>query len=98
MNAFRAALLASVALVLCVTGLAAQAPAVPATSAPSGLPSGLVRQGNVIMMAPIGDSDAGGPPELQITGERRVGLVHILPPPPLTREANRRRWQPPLKK
>jgi len=80
MNAFRAALLASVALVLCVTGLAAQAPAVPATSAPSGLPSGLVRQGNVIMMAPIGDSDAGGPPELQITGERRVGLVHILPP------------------
>jgi soluble lytic murein transglycosylase len=77
MTAFRAALLASVALVLSAGGIAAQA---PATSAPSGLPSGLVRQGNVIMMAPIGDSDSGGPPELQITGERRVGLVHILPP------------------
>ena len=82
MTAFRAALLASVTLVLSVGGIAAQTPAAPATNAPasSGLPSGLVRQGNVIMMAPISDSDANGPPELQITGERRVGLVHILPP------------------
>ena len=68
MTAFRAALLASVTLVLSVGGIAAQTPAAPATNAPasSGLPSGLVRQGNVIMMAPISDSDANGPPELQI--------------------------------
>jgi soluble lytic murein transglycosylase len=77
MTALRAALFASVACVLGAAGVAAQA---PLTSATPALPSGLVRQGNVIMMAPIGESDVGGPPELQITGERRTGLVHILPP------------------
>jgi soluble lytic murein transglycosylase len=77
MTALRAALFASVAFVLGATSAAAQA---PATGAAPALPSGLVRQGNVIMMAPIGESDVGGPPEIQITGERRVGLVHILTP------------------
>jgi soluble lytic murein transglycosylase len=78
MTALRAALFASVAIVLGAASVEAQTPATSATPA-SSLPSGLVRQGNVIMMAPIGD-DVGGPPELQITGERRVGLIHILPP------------------
>jgi soluble lytic murein transglycosylase len=79
MTALRAALFASVAIVLGAACVDAQTPATSAPP-PSNLPSGLVRQGNVIMMAPIGDSDANGPPELQITGERRVGLVHILSP------------------
>ncbi|MGD0144920.1 MAG: lytic transglycosylase domain-containing protein [Rhizomicrobium sp.] len=81
MTAFRAALLASVTLAFCAGGLDAQTPppATSSTATTEHLPSGLIRQGGVIMMAPISDSDAGGPPELQITGERRVGLVHILP-------------------
>ena len=41
------------------------------------LPTGLVRQGNVVMMAPIGDFDeaARGP---AVTGEHRIGLVRVL--------------------
>jgi soluble lytic murein transglycosylase len=39
------------------------------------LPPGLSRQGGVIMMQPIQDSDQNGP---SFSSERRVGLVHVL--------------------
>jgi len=47
------------------------------TPSNGALPTGLVRQGNVIMMAPIPDSDEAGSVR-STSGERRVGLVHIL--------------------
>jgi soluble lytic murein transglycosylase len=66
-TALRAALLAS-----CAFGVAhAQTPA------SSALPSGLVKQGNVIMMAPIPDGDEAGAVPYS-GGERRAGLAHLL--------------------
>lgn len=41
------------------------------------LPAGIVRQGNVEMMAPIPDAEEGGGVPSG-GGERRVGLVHVL--------------------
>ncbi len=47
------------------------------TTGGGALPPGLMRQGNVIMMAPIPDGDeAGAIPSGG--GERRLGLVHVL--------------------
>jgi soluble lytic murein transglycosylase len=65
MNSFRAGLLAGCAL---AWGAVAWAQ----TSSP--LPAGVIRQGNVIMMAPVADSDNGP----TITAERRVSLVQYL--------------------
>jgi soluble lytic murein transglycosylase len=81
MTSLRTALLVSAALLACAGASFAQAPSSqPAVSPGStSLPSGLIRQNGVIMMAPISDSDAGGPPELQVTGERRTALVRFLP-------------------
>ncbi len=79
MKAFRAVLLATVALAVSAAAVEAQAPVVPSSSSANGLPPGLIRQGGVVMMQPIQDAGEGGVPEPQITGERRVGLVRILP-------------------
>ncbi|HEX4535170.1 MAG TPA: lytic transglycosylase domain-containing protein [Rhizomicrobium sp.] len=61
-----AALLASAASVW------AQTPAVPASN--SGLPAGLIRQGNVIMMAPVSSSDSGP----YINGEHHESSIRYL--------------------
>jgi len=67
-RALRTALLATAALGIGVA--AAQTPS-------EQLPSGLTRQGDVVMMAPIADQgDAGAGPV--VSGERRTGLVHTL--------------------
>ncbi|MGH6870520.1 MAG: transglycosylase SLT domain-containing protein [Rhizomicrobium sp.] len=67
MTKLRAAFLAGAALALCAAATLGQSP--------SNLPPGLVQQGGVVMMHPIQDTEAPGP---TITGERRLGLVHIL--------------------
>ncbi|HEY5337873.1 MAG TPA: lytic transglycosylase domain-containing protein [Rhizomicrobium sp.] len=64
MNLLRAGLLAGCAF-------AWGAVAVAQTST---LPAGVIRQGNVITMAPVSDSDSGP----SISAERRVGLVRYL--------------------
>ena len=66
MTKLRATFLAAAALGICAVGAMAQSP---------GLPPGLLRQGGVIMMQPIQDSDQNGP---TFSSERRLGLVHIL--------------------
>ncbi len=65
MKILRAGLLAGCALALGAMVADAQ-----------NLPSGLVRQGNVIMMAPVSESATENGPS--INGERRVGLVRVL--------------------
>lgn len=65
MNQLRTGLLAGCAL---AWGAVAWAQ----TSAP--LPAGVIRQGNVIMMAPVSDSDSGP----SVSAERRVGLIRYL--------------------
>jgi soluble lytic murein transglycosylase len=67
MTKLRAVFLAAAALAVCAAGALGQSP--------STLPPGLVQQGSVVMMHPIQDSENNGP---TITGERRVGLVHVL--------------------
>lgn len=67
MTKLRAVFLAAAALAVCAVGAFGQTP--------STLPPGLVQQGSVVMMHPISDSENSGP---TITGERRVGLVHVL--------------------
>lgn len=67
MNTLRAALLAA-----STAGLAVSAWAQPSDN----LPPGLTRQGNVVMMQPIQDSESG--PSANFGGEKREGLVHIL--------------------
>jgi soluble lytic murein transglycosylase len=52
----------------------AQTPAAPS----SALPPGLIRQGNVIMMQPIADTDDGFSPQPSFGGEHRPGLVRYL--------------------
>ncbi|HTW36458.1 MAG TPA: lytic transglycosylase domain-containing protein [Rhizomicrobium sp.] len=66
-QALRTALLATAALGV---GIAAAQTTDP-------LPAGLVRQGNVVMMAPIPDSGdvSAGP---TFSGERRTSLIHVL--------------------
>ncbi|HUO92325.1 MAG TPA: transglycosylase SLT domain-containing protein [Rhizomicrobium sp.] len=65
-QALRAALLATAAI-----GIGAAAAQTPSDQ----LPSGLSRQGNVVMMAPISDTGDSGP---VLSGERRASLVHVL--------------------
>jgi soluble lytic murein transglycosylase len=72
-RALRMALLATVALGIGVA--AAQTP-----TAQEQLPSGLTRQGNVVMMAPIGDSGDATAPLPSSGDEKREGLVHVLSP------------------
>ncbi|HTQ14717.1 MAG TPA: lytic transglycosylase domain-containing protein [Rhizomicrobium sp.] len=67
MTTLRAVFLAGAALAIGAAASLAQAP--------SNLPPGLVQQGGVVMMQPIQDTGPQGP---SITGERRVGLVHVL--------------------
>lgn len=75
MLALRAVLLAMTGFAVGSVASFAQSPAAPASG--ESLPPGLVRQGGVVMMAPIQDSAESsiGP---VITGERRLGLVHVL--------------------
>jgi soluble lytic murein transglycosylase len=77
MKPLRAALLSAAATAIAVAAWA-QTSAVSPGSGATGLPPGLIRQGNVIMMQPIQDSaEASGP---NFGGERREGLVHFLTP------------------
>lgn len=70
-------LVASAALALASAGTCAQ----PAATAGSGLPPGLIRQGGVVMMQPIPDSEEGGPSSgSEFGGERRAALVAYLSP------------------
>jgi soluble lytic murein transglycosylase len=72
MKALRTALLVATAL---FSG------SVVAQTGPSGesLPNGLVRSGNVIMMAPISDTGDTGIGPI-ISGEKRSGLIRVLAP------------------
>lgn len=72
MLALRVALLAMSAFGLGTVAAQAQTPA-----ATGSLPPGLIRQGGVVMMAPIQDTEEIGASPT-ISGERRLGLVHIL--------------------
>jgi soluble lytic murein transglycosylase len=56
--------------------LAASAAGIAVAAWAQTLPPGLVRQGNVIMMQPIQDTDNG--PAANFGGEKREGLVHVL--------------------
>ena len=71
-NAFGIAI-RSALMTACAGAALAQTPAAPT----SDLPSGLVRQGNTIMMQPIADSDEGRATQ-SFGGERRPGLVRYL--------------------
>lgn len=71
-----AVLLASVAFALATGVLCAQTGGSPPAS--GGLPLGFVRQGNVIMMRPIGDSDEAKSGPLVFAGERRSGGARYL--------------------
>ena len=68
MRLFRSGPIAGCALALGAVVALAQTP----------LPPGVMRQGNVITMAPVSDTDAGNGPT--ITAERRPGLVRVLSP------------------
>ena len=70
-RALRTALLATAALGVSVA--AAQTPTVQAQ-----LPAGLTRQGNVVMMAPIGDTGDTTSTVPSSGPEKREGLVHVL--------------------
>jgi soluble lytic murein transglycosylase len=50
----------------------------PAPAANNGLPPGLVRQGDVIMMQPIGDSGDSGSGTVVFGGERKIGTLRYL--------------------
>ncbi|MGH6887611.1 MAG: transglycosylase SLT domain-containing protein [Rhizomicrobium sp.] len=69
-------LLAFAAIALATTASCAQAGAAPAAN--GGLPPGLVRQGNVIMMRPIGTSDETESGPLVFAGDRRLGNGRFL--------------------
>jgi soluble lytic murein transglycosylase len=73
MRVLRTALLCCTVLGSSAASALSQTPPVPS----SDLPPGLVRQGNVIMMQPIADSDESitGP---SFGGERRAGLIRYL--------------------
>ncbi len=66
----------SLSLVVLAVGTAAAFAQTPAGSS-SDLPPGLIRQGNVITMQPIADSDDGFSAQ-SFGGERRPGLVRYL--------------------
>ena len=70
---------AQCAILLCVAVLITGARAAPAETqgSASNLPPGLVRQGNVVMMQPIADSDQGSSSSY-MGGEHRPGLVRYL--------------------
>jgi soluble lytic murein transglycosylase len=60
---------------------AAQAQPAHSVTADSGsLPPGLIRQGGVVMMQPIADSEEGGPGGAVFGGERRSALFRYLAP------------------
>ena len=68
-------------VLLAFAAVAMAAMAARAQSAPSnsyGLPPGLIRQGNVIMMQPIEDSEGSGSGTAVFGGERRTGTVRYL--------------------
>ncbi len=70
-----------VAMALLASTAAVGQPTPSPTSSPAqngGLPPGLIRQGDVVMMQPIPDSDAGLPSSPGLGGERRPGLVRYL--------------------
>lgn len=69
-------LLACAAVALATGAVCAQTRIAPAPT--SGLPPGLVRQGNVIMMRPIGESDQPLSGPLVFAGERRLGGARYL--------------------
>src|SRR5689334_377874 len=52
----------------------------PQGQAPAGLPPGIVRQGSVVMMQPIAESDTGAPAQSVFGGERRTPAVRLLTP------------------
>ena len=70
--------------VLCVCAAVATAAtaacAQPSASGNNNLPPGLVRQGDVIMMQPIGDSGDNGSGSVVFGGERRTGALRYLNP------------------
>jgi len=70
LGGLRAALLATATLGATV--------AVAQTPTSEQLPAGLVRQGNVVMMAPIGETGDTTVPVPTSGGENREGLVHVL--------------------
>lgn len=67
-----------VVLAMLASDAGAQAQSTLSGDSSNGLPRGLTRQGNVIMMQPIGDS-ADSAPSLS-SGERRPGLIRYLSP------------------
>jgi soluble lytic murein transglycosylase len=71
------ALVASAAVALAAAGACAQ----PTAPGDNGLPPGLIRQGGVVMMQPIPDSEESGPSSgSEFGGERRATLVAYLSP------------------
>ncbi|MGH6878617.1 MAG: transglycosylase SLT domain-containing protein [Rhizomicrobium sp.] len=69
---------ASAAIAIVSAAAFAQAPNLAAPATGSGLPPGLIRQGGVIMMQPIGDSDEREPGGSVFGGERRTTFVPWL--------------------
>jgi len=57
---------------------AAGACAQPRSTGNSGLPPGLIRQGGVIMMQPIGESEEESSGAAVFSGERKVSALHYL--------------------
>ena len=64
---------------LAASGPPAFAQSQPAPSSSAPLPAGLVRQGNVVMMQPVGESDERFP-DTALEGERKTSLVRYLSP------------------
>ncbi len=77
MMALRAALLALAGFGIGTVAAMAQTAAAPAPSGTEALAPGLIRSGNVVMMAPIADTEEAGAGPVT-GGERRLGLVHVL--------------------
>jgi soluble lytic murein transglycosylase len=61
-----------------MAGTAVRAQPKPAPAGNYALPPGLVRQGNVIMMQPIGDSGESGSGTIVFGGERRTSALRYL--------------------
>jgi soluble lytic murein transglycosylase len=75
MRKLRSLYLCATAL-MAVTAACAQPQSTTATN--SGLPPGLIRQGNVIMMQPIGDSGESGSGGVVFGGERIISALRYL--------------------
>ncbi|HEY3778391.1 MAG TPA: lytic transglycosylase domain-containing protein [Rhizomicrobium sp.] len=69
-------LLACAAIALATVAVRAQPPTAPATN--TGLPPGLIRQGDVVMMRPIGESGEAPAGPLVFAGERRLSSARYL--------------------